>query len=119
MSASSRDSVPCSFACSSPATSTGVSAAKTLYIVGGPIFSGSTIGRVGYGRKELTLGLLSDLATVLGIPLGDMADLTGIEMAGPPPPQDPKMTEVAGLIWDVRPLSAEQVRQLSDEAGSS
>ena len=73
---------------------------------------------MGAGRKELTPGLLADYATVLGIPLADLAALTDIEPPDPPPPQNPAAPHVAELIWDVRRLTIQQVRQASDYAMS-
>lgn len=80
--------------------------------------SAATIGMVGHGRKELTPDLLVGFATVLGIPADDLAAITGIEPAGDISPPNPAAAEVAELIWEVRRLTADQVRQVCDEAES-
>lgn len=80
--------------------------------------SASTIGMVGHGRKELYPELLAGFAAVLGIPVGDLATLAGIEPPDDIPPVDPGTVEVAELIWDVRRLTAEQLRQVCEHAES-
>ncbi|WP_433444934.1 hypothetical protein [Nonomuraea sp. CA-141351] len=93
-------------------------AAKTLLCLTGLGLSPVTIGQIGRGRKELSPDLLARLATVLGIPAGDLAAVTGIDLPEELPPAHPAVAELAGLIWDVRRLTADQVRQLRDEAES-
>ncbi|MFC4116321.1 hypothetical protein [Nonomuraea zeae] len=93
-------------------------AAKTLLCLTGLGLSGATIGQIARGSKELTPDLLARLATVLGIPSGDLAAVTGIDLPEEPPPAHPAAAELAGLIWDVRRLTTGQVRQVLDEAMS-
>jgi hypothetical protein len=80
--------------------------------------SPSTIGMVGDGRKELTPSLLAGFATGLGIAADDLAALVGIEPPRGAPPQDPAAADVAELIWDVRRLTADQLRQVREKAWS-
>ena len=108
-----------------------VASATTLYLLtGGVPLSAATIGMVGHGRRRLTPGLLADLATVLGIPADDLAAVTGIDRPGGAPPQRPALpdnlhdgredcrgrsvADVAGLIWEVRRLTAGQLRQVRE-----
>lgn len=93
-------------------------AAKTLLCLTGIYLAASTIGAIGRGRKELSPELLTGLATVLGIPADDLAALTGIELPEGTPPQNPAAAEVAELIWDVRRLTADQLRHVRGQAES-
>lgn len=94
-----------------------LNAAKVLFCLAriGP-FSPATIGAVGHGRKELSPELLVGFATVLAVPAGDLAALTGVELTHACPPADPAATDVARLIWDMRRLSASQIRQVREAA---
>ncbi|MFC4013399.1 hypothetical protein ACFOY2_39660 [Nonomuraea purpurea] len=92
------------------------SAAKCLLCLTGLGLAGATIGGIGRGVKELSPDLLARFATVLGIPVGDLAAVTGIAPPESPPPAYPAAADLAGLIWDVRRLTYEQVRHLHDEA---
>lgn len=65
-------------------------------------------------RPELIMGF----ATVLGIPAGDLAALTGIALPDEPVRDDPLAAELARLLWDLRRLSSTQTRQLVEEAKS-
>ena len=58
------------------------------------------------------------LATVLGIPADDLAALTGIELPEDTPPQNLAAAEVAELIWEVRRLTADQLRHVRSQAES-
>lgn len=78
--------------------------------------SASTIGMVGRGRVELTPDLLVAYASVLGVPVGDLVALAGVELPDIAP--NPVAAEIAELIWDVRRLTAGQVRQVCAEAKS-
>ncbi|MET7337116.1 hypothetical protein [Nonomuraea sp. NPDC005650] len=93
-------------------------AAKTLYSLTGLGLSSVTIGQIGHSRKELSPDLLARLATVLGIPAGDLAAVTGIGLPMEAPPAHSAAADLAGLVWDVRRLTAEQVQQICDEATS-
>lgn len=92
------------------------STAKVLYCLTGLGLSSVTIGQIGRGRKELSPDLIARLATVLGIPAGDLAAVTGIDLPEQPPQAHPAAAELAGLIWDVRRLTAGQVQQVREEA---
>jgi hypothetical protein len=93
-------------------------AAKTLLCLTGIYLAASTIGAIGRGRKELSPELLTGLATVLGIPTDDLTALTGIDLPENTPPQNPAAAEIAELIWDVRRLTADQLRHIRDQAES-
>ncbi|SDH79420.1 hypothetical protein SAMN05421869_103266 [Nonomuraea jiangxiensis] len=95
-----------------------VNTAKCLLCLTGLGLAGSTIGQIGRGVKPLSPDLLARLATVLGIPADDLAAVTGISLPDNPPPTHPAATELAGLIWDVRRLTSDQVRCLRDDAES-
>ncbi|MPY45413.1 hypothetical protein FNH04_37585 [Streptomyces phyllanthi] len=93
--------------------------ATTFLLVTGRYWSASTYGMVGHGRKQLTPDLLLDFSAVLGIPAADLAALTDVAL--PDEPSAPKPTTTAGvaeLIWDVRRLTADQLRQVGDIAES-
>ncbi|OLT31786.1 hypothetical protein BJF79_00640 [Actinomadura sp. CNU-125] len=76
--------------------------------------SPSTIFRIGSGRVELTADRLAGLATLLDVPAGDLAAVTG--MPGGKPPEDLAAADVAALLWEVRRLSAAQARQVAERA---
>jgi hypothetical protein len=78
----------------------------------------STIGLVGHSRRELTPDLLVSFATLLAVPADDLAAITGVELAKDTPSSGPAVSDAAELIWDVRRLTAGQVRQILDEAES-
>ncbi|MGW0204181.1 helix-turn-helix domain-containing protein [Nonomuraea sp. NPDC003201] len=94
------------------------SAAKCLFCLTGLGLAGATIGRIGRGVNELSPDLLARLATLLGIPVDDLAAVTGIDLPENPPPAHPAAADLAGLIWDVRQLTSDQVRHLRNEAKS-
>lgn len=91
-----------------------------LYCVAhvGPL-SASTVGGIGHGRIELTFDLLVGFSTILGVPVEQLAILASIEF--PHVSQsDSSVSDVAGLIWDLRRLSwiqVDHVRKLV-EAGA-
>ncbi|WP_406118492.1 hypothetical protein [Streptomyces sp. NBC_00989] len=90
--------------------------ARTFLFMTGRYWSASTYGMVGHGRKELTPDLLVDFATLLGIPADTLSVLTGIDLPDGTPSQRPVATDVAELLWDVRRLTVDQVRQVGDAA---
>jgi hypothetical protein len=95
-----------------------VSSAKALYLLGGsPPMSAHVIGALGQGRREVTPRLLADFAAVLGISVGDLAAVGGMEIREEFP-VSPAAADLSMLIWEVRRLTREQVRQLGDEAVS-
>lgn len=73
---------------------------------------------VGAGRKALTADLVADFATVLGIPAGDLAALTGTMPSAEPHSPRPEAVGMAELIWDLRRLTADQVQHVSEAAAS-
>lgn len=87
-----------------------LSATDLLYLAGGPILSGSMVGSVGLGRKRVTPQLLASFATVLGIPVGDLAAVGGVEVPADIAPRNPAATEMATLIWEARRLTSWQLR---------
>ncbi|MET8288136.1 hypothetical protein AB0M86_46390 [Streptomyces sp. NPDC051639] len=91
--------------------------AMTFQALTGRYWSAATYGGVGHGRNQLTPELLLDFSTVLGVAVGDLAAMTGIE----PPDSSPRPAAagVAELIWDVRRLTASQLQQVSDLAESA
>ncbi|MER5183132.1 hypothetical protein ABT009_33075 [Streptomyces sp. NPDC002896] len=92
--------------------------AQTFLLVTGRYWSASTYGMVGHGRTPLTPELLVDFSTVLGIPANDLVALTGVALSGGPPAPEPVAAGVAELIWDVRRLTAHQLRRASAVAES-
>jgi hypothetical protein len=71
---------------------------------------------VGRGRKQLTPDLLLDFSALPDVPTADLAALTGITLADEVSVQRPAVTGVAELIWDVRRLTADQVKHVTSIA---
>ncbi|GAA4576282.1 hypothetical protein [Planotetraspora kaengkrachanensis] len=92
--------------------------AKTFLAVTGRYWSAATYGGVGHGRTQLTPELLADFSAVLDVPADDLAALTGVALPGAASVPKPAVAGVAELIWDVRRLTATQLRQVSDRAKS-
>jgi hypothetical protein len=92
--------------------------ARTFLFLTGRYWSAATYGMVGSGRKELTPDLVADFGTVLGVPAGDLAAMTGITLSEGPRTQESAAADMAELIWDVRRLTADQVRHTSEAAAS-
>ncbi|MGX9882993.1 hypothetical protein [Streptomyces sp. NPDC002276] len=90
--------------------------AHTFVSLTGRYWSAATYGGVGNGRKELTPDLLTDFATVLGVPVDALSILTGVDVPDGPPPPNPAAVDAAELMWDVRRLTVDQVRQVADAA---
>ena len=90
--------------------------AWTFVSLTGRYWAASTYGGVGSGRKELTPDLLTDFATVLGIPADTLSVLTGIDLPDGTPPPDPAAADAAQLLWDVRRLTVDQVQKVDDMA---
>lgn len=91
-------------------------ATELLYRAGGPVLSGSMIGSVGLGRKDVTPRLLGSFAIVLGIPAGDLAAIGGMDLPDPAAPADPAAADAGVLAWEARRLTRWQVQQARDEA---
>ncbi|MEU4096497.1 hypothetical protein [Streptomyces sp. NPDC026673] len=95
-----------------------VGAAQTLYRLSDLCLAASTIGAVGRGRKELTPELVRGFAAVLGIPVVDLAVLTGV---GPPSgvtPPDGAVADAAALLAELYRLTDDQARQVEETAES-
>jgi transcriptional regulator with XRE-family HTH domain len=93
--------------------------AKVFYLLTGRYWSASTYAMVGSGRKELTPDLVADFGTVLGIPAADLGVLTGVTPPGESLERERTpgaAADVAGLLWDLRSLTAEQVRHVDKVA---
>ncbi|MEV5576058.1 hypothetical protein AB0L06_39000 [Spirillospora sp. NPDC052269] len=78
--------------------------------------SPSTVFRIAAGRTELTPDRLANLTTLLDIPAGDLAAIIGIALPDGQPPDDPAAADVAALLWEVRRLSAAQLRLVCEQA---
>jgi hypothetical protein len=94
------------------------SAGYAIWAVSGRVLSGSTPALAGHGRKELTRGELADYISVLDISAEDLSVMTGVDLLAPVPRTLPGTAETARLIWDVRRLTADQVRHVCDMAES-
>lgn len=86
-------------------------ATELIYRADGPILSGSMIGSVGLGRKEVTPRLLAAFAMVLGIPVADLAAIGGMRSQLANNPANLDLGDMAAMIWEARRLTADQVRQ--------
>jgi hypothetical protein len=91
-------------------------AGYAIWAVSGRVLSGSTPVLAGLGGKELTREELADYATVLDISAADLSVITGVDLPAPNPRILPGTAETARLVWDVRRLTADQVRHVRDMA---
>ncbi|MFD4532917.1 hypothetical protein ACFWNL_13825 [Kitasatospora sp. NPDC058397] len=89
------------------------SAAKVMYLMSDVYLSAATIGAIGRGVKELDPDLLDGFAAVLGVPVAVLASLAGTPQISASRRHPEEVIDTAALLWDVRHLSAEQVRQVS------
>lgn len=80
--------------------------------------SSSSVAMVGRGRKEVTPDLLGNMGAVLGIRVMDLAALGDINLPGGSLPVRPAVADAAELIWEVRRLTVEQVRQVHEKTKS-
>jgi hypothetical protein len=89
-------------------------------LTGGRLYlSAATVGAVGRrGGNNVQPGLLAGFAVVLGIPVDDLAALGGIELPSGGAPVYPVPADIAVLIWEIRRLTVEQVRQVLEKADS-
>lgn len=96
------------------------SAARILSLLteGRVFLAASTVSGIGRGRAPLTPERVAGFAAALGVPTGDLAALTGVEVPEPSPPEDPLVAEMAGLLWNCRRLTAAQAERVRDEAES-
>ncbi|MFG3409275.1 hypothetical protein [Streptomyces sp. NPDC048142] len=74
----------------------------------------STIRMVRDGVEELDAELLGGVAAVLGVPVAVPAALTGVSAPAQSAGLSPEVADVAALIWKVRHLTEQEVRELSD-----
>ncbi len=86
------------------------SAAKVMAQMSGVYLAASTIGAVGRGVKELDATLLNGFAAVLGVRVEILGRLTGVPASGD---LAENVAATAALLWEVRHLSAAQVREVS------
>ncbi|MDX2675925.1 hypothetical protein [Streptomyces soliscabiei] len=95
-------------------------AAKILALLteGRVYLAASTISGIGRGRVPLTPDRVAGFATALGIAVGDLAAITGVEVPEPPRPDNPLAAETAGLLWDCRRLTTDQAEGVRAEARS-
>lgn len=87
------------------------SAAPLLLFSGGPYLSASTVNMIGLGGKALDPQLVTGFARLLGIPVGDLGALCGIEMTEDLPAPD-YADGLAALMWEGRRLTCEQIQEL-------
>ena len=78
----------------------------------------STIGQIVGGRVPLTGERLAGLGTLLDLPAGDLAAITGIPLPDGSSHPDPAAADMAALLWGIRRLTAGQVRDVRDRAGA-
>ncbi|MFE4819904.1 hypothetical protein ACFRFU_26435 [Streptomyces sp. NPDC056704] len=78
----------------------------------------STVSGIGRGRVALTADRVAGFATTLGIPGGDLAAITAVELRETSGPDDPLAAEMARLLWNCRRPTTAQVEYVRDEADS-
>ncbi|MBL7513522.1 hypothetical protein I6A94_27280 [Frankia sp. CN4] len=84
-----------------------------------PMYLSATVyASIGHGRKDLTVDLLAGFAAVLGVHLGDLAAVAGLEPLDEELLPDQKPMDIAELIWDLRRLTVDQVLEIRREAES-
>ncbi|MFE4992373.1 hypothetical protein ACFRH4_13710 [Streptomyces mirabilis] len=95
-------------------------AAKILALLteGRVYLAASTVSGIGRGRVALTADRVAGFATTLGIPGGDLAAITAVELRETSGPDDPLAAEMARLLWNCRRLTTAQVEYVRDEADS-
>lgn len=95
-------------------------AAKILALVtkGRVYLAASTVSGIGRGRIALTVDRVAGFATGFGIPGGDLAAVTAVELREKSGPDDPLAAEMARLLWNCRSLTTAQVEYVRDEADS-
>lgn len=95
-------------------------AAKILALLteGRVYLAASTVSGIGRGRRALTADRVAGFATTLGIPGGDLAAITAVELRETSEPDDSLAAEMARLLWNCRRLTTAQVEYVRDEADS-
>ncbi|WP_433174435.1 hypothetical protein [Actinoallomurus sp. CA-150999] len=93
-------------------------AARTsaLLTQGRMYLSASTYHSIATGSAPLRPAWLAGFATTLGIPIGDLAAITGTVLSEPTPPDNPLAAEAAELLWDCQRLTASQIEHVRAEA---
>ncbi|MFF7248238.1 hypothetical protein ACFZBU_30505 [Embleya sp. NPDC008237] len=92
------------------------SAAKVMYLMSDVCLSAATIGAVGRGVREIDAELLTGFAAVLGVPVAVLASLTGVQVATASRRPSAVIVDTAALLWEVRQLTAGQLRRLCELA---
>ncbi|MFI0367860.1 hypothetical protein ACH35V_08265 [Actinomadura sp. 1N219] len=83
---------------------------------GGMYVAASTLHSIAAGRAPLKATWLVGFATTLGIPVADLAAMTGTDLCEPAPPDDPLAAEMATLLWNCRRLTVNQIENVLAEA---
>lgn len=94
------------------------SAGYAIWGMSGRVLSGVTPASQGYRGKELTREELADYTSVLDISADDMSIVADVGLPARVPGRPPGAAETARLIWDVRRLSSDQVREVRQTARS-
>ncbi|QLQ35329.1 hypothetical protein [Micromonospora robiginosa] len=91
---------------------------KMLYRLAriGPL-SAATIHAFGSGRKDISPEFLFGFATVLGFRPDELSALLDIEFVNVRKPVDAATRQMAELLWDVRDMNSDQLRNLYEEFG--
>ena len=86
-------------------------------VLDGAAPDGSLIWRLApeLGLHVADLFVIAAFATVLGIPIGDLAAIGGLECQFSADPADLDGGDMAALIWEARRLTAEQVRRAGEQ----
>lgn len=80
--------------------------------------SASTYMGIAHGHVRLRPEWVLHIATVLGIPAGDLAAITGIDIGDARVSDSSLAAEMAEMIWNLRRLSAPQARKVREQAES-
>jgi len=94
------------------------SAGYAIWAMSGRVLSGITPAAQGYRGKKLTREELADYISVLDISAADMSIVTGVDLSAQVPGRLPGTAETARLMWDVRRLTVDQVRDVCQTARS-
>jgi hypothetical protein len=84
----------------------------------GPGLSRSTIWLMGKGEWEVPSRMVPYFAILLGIPAEYLAALGGMELHEDFPLPSPEQSEIAEIVWEVRSLTLDQVREVARMAAS-
>jgi hypothetical protein len=86
-----------------------------MAMTGRPL-SPSTVMMAGHGRTELSPEEWADYVAVLDFSAADLSAVIGFDLPDPLPQRTPAVHETTSLLWEVRRLSADQVRQVRETA---